>query len=126
MTIFLSHSDWFRSGGSMSGVLDIRSREKIAAMLGAHSMDDHILYDHSAVGMVDAIKGTDKFCIVTCGTEDGLLNSSRRFEQACLDAGVKVISMYSPGAHNWKYWPFILEYHIDWFGRIMNGEPLGF
>ena len=126
MTIFLSHSEWFRSGGSMSGVLDIRGRERLAGMLGAYSLDDHVLYDHSAIGMIDAIKGTDKFCIVTCGTEDSLIGSSRRFEQACLDAGVKVISMYSPGKHDWKYWPFILEYHLDWFKRIMNGEPLGF
>lgn len=126
MTTFLSHKDWFRSGGSMSGVLDIRGRESIAKMLGAASIEDHILYDHSAVGMVQNLKGTDKFCIVTCGTEDSLVRQSRAFEAVCKENGVHCIAMYSPGAHNWKYWPFILEYHIDWFSRIMNGEPLGF
>lgn len=122
MTIFLKHSDWFRSGGSMSGVLDIRGREKIGKMLGAHSLEDNIMYDNSAIGLIDVLKGTGKFCIVSCGTEDSLLGQSRRFEQACLDAGVKCIAMYSPGKHNWNYWPFALEYHIGWFNLILKGE----
>ncbi|MCQ2177327.1 MAG: prolyl oligopeptidase family serine peptidase [Bacteroidales bacterium] len=125
MTIFLSHQEWFRAGGSMSGVLDIRNREKIAAQLGT-SVEGHVLYDHSAVSMVDNIKGTGKFCIVTCGTEDSLVRQARAFEEVCHEAGVPCISMYSPGKHNWKYWPYALEYHVGWFSRILNGESLGF
>lgn len=126
MTLFLQHSRWFRAGGSMSGVLDVRGRDSIGKILGGEDGSNPKLAEHSAVLLLDSIKGTGKFCIVTCGTEDSLIGQARVFEEVCHTYGVPCISMYSPGKHNWKYWPFILEYHIDWFSRIVNGEPLGF
>ncbi len=129
MNLFLDHPECFRGAGSMSGVLDLRyssgSKDSIAAILGRKSIEK--CDDQSAVWRLDeyaslgpAVTG-NKLSVVTCGVQDQTFcPASRLFESRCESLGIRYVSMYSQGRHNWEYWPYILPYHIGWFSELLK------
>ena len=127
MNVFLDHPDRFAGAGSMSGVLDLMAtgnRFNICEILGKSSVEEISRY--SAINRLEDLKKTphaaDKLLVVTCGSEDreGLVNSASAFAEKCDRLGLKHILMLSPGAHDWKYWPYIVWYHLRWFDEHMD------
>lgn len=129
MNIFLDHPERFRGAGSMSGVLDLRyssgSKDSIAAILGRKSIEK--CDDQSAVWRLEKYASLgksaieDKLIVVTCGVQDQTFcPASRLFESRLESLGIRYVSMYSQGRHNWEYWPYILPYHIGWFSELLK------
>jgi putative tributyrin esterase len=56
---------------------------------------------------------------VSCGTEDELITSNRRFVAACARAGVPVGTSFGPGGHDWGYWDARIQDVLDW---LLVGE----
>lgn len=123
MNIFLDHPERFAGAGSMSGVLDLKASKsafiKICSILGKSPLED--MSGFSAINRLKAFKKTpgseNKLLVITCGSEDreALVNCSSAFAGKCDELGLKHILMLSPGGHNWKYWPYIVYYHLRWF-----------
>lgn len=129
MNIFLDHPELFAGAGSMSGVLDVRyssgSKELIAKILGQKSVEK--CDSASAIARLENLvalgqqQSRSKLLIISCGTEDNtFLPIAKLFEARCKEMGLKYISYYSPGKHNWEYWPAALPYFIQWFEESMN------
>lgn len=129
MNLFLDHPEYFAGAGSMSGVLDLRyssgSKQLIAEILGRANVEK--CDDQSAVTRLDRLaamgseQARSKLLIISCGTEDNtFLPAARIFETRCKELGLKYMSYYSPGKHNWKYWPEVLPYFIAWFSDYME------
>ncbi len=126
MNIFLDHPECFAGAGSMSGVLDLaatRDKFKVWEIVGKSSVDQ--IKGYSAINRLEDFKkgphSDGKLLVVTCGSEDrnSLVDCSSAFAQKCDDLGLKYILMLSPGGHNWKYWPYIIYYHLGWFDEHM-------
>lgn len=128
MNIFLDHPELFAGAGSMSGVLDVRyssgSKELIASILGRKNIEK--CDDASAVHRLDrlAALGTvaarSKMLVISCGTEDNtFLPAAKLFEARCKEMGFKYVACYSPGKHNWEYWPAILPFFVQWFEKVL-------
>lgn len=127
MNIFLDHPERFAGAGSMSGVLDLgatKERFPVWEIVGKSSIEE--IPEYSAINRLEAFKaGNDhegKLLAITCGSEDGdsFVDCSTAFAQKCDALGLKYIFMLSPGGHNWKYWPYIIYYHLGWFDEQME------
>lgn len=124
MNIFLDHPELFRGAGSMSGVLDVRyssgSKELIAKILGRKSIEK--CDDHSAVHRLENLAALgpnvvkEKIVVVGCGTQDNTFYpASRLFEARCQELGIKHVSYYAPGKHQWEFWVKALPFYLQWF-----------
>jgi putative tributyrin esterase len=51
---------------------------------------------------------------VSCGTEDALIASSRRFVAVCDRAGIDVRSSFGPGEHEWGLWDARIQDVLAW------------
>lgn len=136
MNIYLDSTAAFRGAGSMSGVLDLKhsggSRTLIPPMLGAKDIDDTLCTAQSAVNRLERALPEGKpfkpgedvnVLVVSCGTYDKtFLPASTEFAVRCRELGIRVIELYSPAKHRWSYWSWVLEYHLQIFKQIAEGE----
>lgn len=58
-----------------------------------------------------------------CGTEDGLLEHSRRFHAHLSRAGIAHEYAEHPGAHNWAYWDAHIQETIPFVMRHVSRKP---
>jgi putative tributyrin esterase len=54
---------------------------------------------------------------ISCGTEDGLIDGSRRFVTAAQDAGARVTVDFRPGEHEWGFWDDEIQQILAWLPR---------
>lgn len=136
MNIFLDRPDLFRAGASMSGVLDLACSatfvNSISELLGGTGIEDPRVRTESAVSRIGRIReicgeeaAQDKWMIATCGYDDYLLKATQNFNARCRELGVQHIEMYSPAAHTWEYWTWVVNEHINLFTEILEGSKLG-
>lgn len=129
MNIFLDHPERFKGAGSMSGVLDLRyghsSAFSIPEILGKNSIRE--CDSESAVTRLESFaalgpqEARSKLLIIGCGTDDkGFYPASRIFEARCHELGLKFMSVYRPGGHEWGFWTYILPYYIGWFSETLE------
>ncbi len=115
LKLALKHPDMFSFAGSLSGALEVPGLSDAA--LGN---PDGVLYQsvHTAFGpaggtartannlatLLAAAHGPLPFFYLDCGTEDQLVDSSRRFTQALAARKLPHEYLERPGIHNWKEW----------------------
>jgi len=130
INIYIDDTTRFRAAGSMSGVLDLhdtRLKETdITDVLGPYTKDNTLFTESSAVHRVSKIAGNKDILLISCGYEDSLADSSRKFAEECAKYDIPYILLMSPGTHSWKYWTFALDQHLFIFSKIACGEELGF
>ncbi|MCF8267004.1 MAG: esterase family protein [Ignavibacteriales bacterium] len=123
MLFFLKHKDYFRAGGSMSGILDISAfadRWTIKGALGDFASNKESWYKNSAVNLVKNITGTDKQLLIDCGTEDFAYDVNLAFAAECRKNGVKATFISRPGKHDQTFWKRSVIYNLEFFKEIMN------
>jgi S-formylglutathione hydrolase FrmB len=54
---------------------------------------------------------------VSCGTEDHLVDHSRRFAEAAEAKGADVTVDLRPGEHEWGFWDTEIQTVLDWVRR---------
>jgi putative tributyrin esterase len=135
INLFLDHPEWFRSAGSMSGVLNLRHtslKEKhLSLVLGEYSSTNKRYDEESAVNRLNSYKSKyskyqEKPLVITCGYDDVYAICTTEFSEKCKDENIPHFLMLSKGKHSWKYWGFALEMHLTLFKSILNGENIGY
>tara|TARA_R110001592_G_scaffold8105_2_gene44749 strand:- start:335694 stop:336437 length:744 start_codon:yes stop_codon:yes gene_type:complete len=126
------HPGLFFAAGSMSGVMNIDTREwdidesrKELRVKQQKEMLGEINYDapfspYTVVGFIEKMKENGVHMIIDCGTEDFLLGTNRQMHQLLLEAGVAHDYIERPGTHNWEYWTNSLPYHLLFFDELLR------
>jgi putative tributyrin esterase len=113
----LRQPERFAAAASLSGALDAADLQREDALdvfshvtdapLGGTPADLFSLLDR-----VDPATAP-KLC-VRCGTEDGLVDSNRRFAAAARERGFDVTDGFDPGTHEWGYWDRTIQDVLAW------------
>jgi S-formylglutathione hydrolase FrmB len=118
------HPDLFIAAGSMSGVMNIDTREwKLSGDLANQrlaqqkAMLGDIQYDapfspYTVVGLVDKLKENGVALKIECGVDDFLIATNRQIHQLLVEKKVPHDYTERPGAHSWEYWTNALPYHL--------------
>ncbi|PID58684.1 MAG: hypothetical protein CR986_07405 [Ignavibacteriae bacterium] len=118
ITLFLKNSDFFRSAGSTSGILDLTyfpDRWSIKNGIGSIKDYPKIWKNNSAYYLLDKNNLEGKKIIVDCGTEDFAYQVNLNFVKKCYDIGSEVLFYSQPGNHNRDYWEMMLPKHLKFF-----------
>lgn len=108
----------FAAAASMSGALDVaallqdpeRGPELVDRVFGPEvaAQDDlfRLLADADAAGLPRLH--------VSCGTEDHLVEHSRRFAALAEEVGADLTTDFRPGEHEWGFWDAEIRTVLDW------------
>ena len=127
MNLFLDHPERFRGAGSMSGILALHhsggSKQIIPAILGVEDIEDPVVAAQSAVNRLGRVReicaDAPKLIVVSCGLQDKFLPATEEFAAALKASGLSYVELYSPEAHTWTYWTWVLPLHLKFFGEAM-------
>lgn len=122
MYLFLKNPKFFKSAGSTSGVLDITpfpANWEVKNYLGDYHKNKSIWEQHSAINLLNNIRGTNRPIIVDCGLDDFSLQVNKNFVNRCKEMGVDVTFISGPGNHNAYYWAKSILLHFDFFHKLV-------
>ena len=125
MTLFLKNPNFFKSAGSMSGILDLTffpDRWSIKQGLGSIDEFPDEWKNNSAMYLLKNIAGTDKSIIFDCGTEDFAYEVNELFAKKCEDLNVNYKFISQPGNHSWPYWIESIKDHLQYFNDLIFEE----
>jgi S-formylglutathione hydrolase FrmB len=121
LKLALRQPERFAAAASLSGALDV------VALSRRPRPEDPTLWRRVFGGRVTGGGEDDLFALlrradpaglpalhVSCGTEDELLASNRRFVTACGAAGVSLSTSFGPGEHDWAYWDDRIQEVLAW------------
>lgn len=115
LKLALTHPERYAAAASLSGALDIRyliGRGDRAALFH-RAFDDTIGEGDDLFALLAA--GSDVPPLyLGCGTEDRLVDATRRFVAAAEAAGVRVTQDLRPGDHEWSVWDAMIQDVIAW------------
>jgi len=115
LKLALTHPDRYAAAASLSGALDLVAfaqnpdRDEIMGRVFDHQVrptDDIFALLETA----EAIPPLH----VSCGTEDRLIDSCRRFAEAASAAGAEVTTDFRPGEHAWTLWDAVIQDVLAW------------
>jgi len=118
---------YFKSAGSLSGLLDLRNWHTyygINRVVGINESNtpNNLLLEYSVIGNIQNIK--DKKIIVSCGTEDPFYGLNLQFVDSCRANNIDVNLVESEGAHNSKYWSSSIVDHFEFFSEQINDHKI--
>jgi putative tributyrin esterase len=111
----LHQPERFAAAASLSGALDVRTllperRELFDRVYDGRLGDDDDLF--ALLGRHDAADLPRLY--VGCGTEDHLVDGSRKLAAAAQRAGVDVRTDWRPGEHEWGVWDAMVQDVLAW------------
>ncbi len=119
----LRRPEQFAAVAGMSGALDVhRLREE-----GEHEELMRLVFGDRRITGTDSdlfhlLDQADAAALprlyVCCGTEDELIEDSRRFAAAAVERGADVTTGFGPGAHEWSYWDAAIRDVLAWLPLI--------
>jgi S-formylglutathione hydrolase FrmB len=121
--LFAKHPGFFKSAGSLSGLLqlnDWRHHFGIDRVLGLEGKgnDNNLLSLYSVAGNIDRIQSARKKIIVSCGTEDPFYTINTHFVAECKRHDIDVRFVKSAGGHTATYWASAIGQHFDFFRKL--------
>jgi S-formylglutathione hydrolase FrmB len=120
LKLALTHPDRFAAAASLSGALDVRA---LAQLPERRDLFDRVFGGEPGpdADLFALLEGTDPGALpplhVSCGTEDPLLASGRRFAEAADTHGVRVTTDFRRGEHEWGLWDAVVRDVIGWLPR---------
>ena len=123
ITLFLKHPDFFNSGGSTSGILNITQFPKkwgIENMIGEMNDNLSVWQNNSAVHILAKIEKFNHDIIVDCGTQDFALKVNEEFYETCKTKGVRIKFIAQPGNHSRQYWKKSIDEHFRFFNELIK------
>lgn len=123
INLFLKHSQFFKSAGSTSGILDLLpfpNNWGIKDVLGDQEKHRENWIEHSAIYNLDKIKNLDKKFLVDCGTEDFAFDVNRRFRDSCIARGININFSQTSGNHSYDYWSESIKKHFEFFAEMVR------
>jgi len=121
INLFLKHSEFFKSAGSTSGILDLLpfpNNWGIKNILGDQENHRQNWMKYSAINNLTYIKNLDKKIIVDCGTEDFAFDVNRRFRDSCVSYGININFIQTTGNHSYDYWAKSIINHFEFFAKM--------
>jgi S-formylglutathione hydrolase FrmB len=107
----------FGAAASLSGALDLARRQSVDEL----GVLEHVFERSAAGGEADLFALLDRAepdqtppLYVRCGTQDGLVEDSRRFVARAQSRGIDVTSRFDPGEHEWGYWDRAIQDVLAW------------
>ncbi len=123
MFLAFKHPDVFGVIGSSSGVLDLLPYSgfwNLQTIIGDNTKAKERLKKYSSFYLLDKIRSTTQKIWIDCGTEDFLIDLSRKFHQKLLDKNIQHVYLEKPGAHTLKYWKDSYTKQILFFVKEFN------
>lgn len=117
------HADLFGACGSMSGALDVRRITKnydVEKRLGDTIINRQNYLDWSAINVIEKYPKDSLAIIIDCGTEDYIVDMSRRTHAKMLQLKIPHDYTERPGKHNWDYWRNAIKYQLLYFKQYFN------
>ncbi len=125
MYLFLKNPSFFKSAGSMSGILDLipfSEKYGLPFALGDFEKYPKRWEENSTINMLKNIQGLNKIIIFDCGTEDFAYDVNYRFYEKCRELGIDAKFISQPGNHNRDYWRNSIIDHLRFFKSISNRD----
>ncbi|GAA3303811.1 esterase family protein [Dactylosporangium vinaceum] len=117
----LRHPDRFGAAASLSGVLDIATRAKALRppedpRMWPRIFGDPPMVENTPDDLLHLIKNVKNPPLLysACGTEDHLYPSNVKFRDACAEHNVPLVSEFSPGDHDWRFWDAKIRDVLAW------------
>jgi S-formylglutathione hydrolase FrmB len=105
----------FAAAASLSGALDVRTLLPERQEIFQRVFDGRITADDDLFALLGRHAAADlPRLYVGCGTEDHLVEGSRRFIEAAQRAGVDVRTDWRPGEHEWSVWDAMISDVLAW------------
>ena len=124
--LFMHHSDYFRSAGSTSGVVNLRhsgfKASTVAEHLGNYSDENKNFDTYSIVNNVRLLAKAEKPIIFDIGTEDYLYKSNKALRDSCDLYQVKATYTAQPGKHTGGYWSQTIHQHLRFFNEFIVAD----
>lgn len=123
--LFENHPSFFKSAGSLSGLLDLnlwQNEYGISRVLELNNSDDDIrkLWNYSVAGNIYKIKSSKKTIIMSCGTEDPFYKINTDFVEECNKNGIEITFIEKSGGHNSDFWGSSIDKHFKFFNKQIN------
>ena len=118
LLLFLNSPQFFNTAGSTSGIMDLRSIDKLFGIndhLGALEEGEELWLSLSAIGNISKLKETGREIIFDCGTEDPFYEWNKVFYEKCLEEKVPTTFISQAGKHDWDYWAKSIRAHFLFF-----------
>jgi S-formylglutathione hydrolase FrmB len=115
LKLALTHPERYAAAACLSGALDLVAfaknpdRDEVMGRVFDHQVrsGDDLFALLAAARAVPPLH-------VSCGTEDWLYASCKRFADAARAAGVEVTTDFRPGEHVWSLWDAVIQDVIAW------------
>lgn len=124
--LFMHHSNYFKSAGSTSGVVNLRhsgfKATTLAAHLGTYAVENKNFDSYSIVNNVKLLAKADKPIIFDIGTEDYLYKANKAFRDSCDFYKVKATYTAQPGKHTGGYWSKTILTHFRFFADLVSSD----
>lgn len=112
------HANLFGACGSMSGALDISRITRnydVEKRLGDTAINKQKYQDWSVINVIEKYPTDSLAIIIDCGTEDRIVDMSRRTHEKMLQLKIPHDYTERPGKHDWDYWRRALKYQLLFF-----------
>ena len=121
LKLALRQPERFAAAASLSGALDVvgfsRSPRREDPTLWKRVFGGRVAggSEHDLFALLRRADGAQLPALhLSCGTQDELLASNRRFAAACATARIPVTTSFSPGEHDWAYWDDRIQDVLAW------------
>lgn len=119
MKLALTHPGRYAAAASLSGALDLPAlfsrpdRDDVFRRV----FDGQVGPDDDLFALLDGVADIPPLHI-SCGSDDHLLASSRRFAAAAAARGFDITTDIRPGDHEWGLWDVMVAEVINWITRL--------
>lgn len=122
----MRHSDVWKTGGSMSGGVDILDDARWAKYwdmyrrLGDRDTNMDVWKSHTVISLVPQLRPNQVNIIIDCGVDDFFINANRKLHQQLLKYKIPHDYTERPGRHVHPYWKNSIRYHLIYFHNIFS------
>lgn len=122
----MRHSDVWKTGGSMSGGVDILDDARWAKYwdmyrrLGDRDTNMGVWKSHTVISLVPQLRPNQVNIIIDCGVDDFFINANRKLHQQLLKYKIPHDYTERPGRHVHPYWKNSIRYHLIYFHNIFS------
>jgi S-formylglutathione hydrolase FrmB len=115
LKMVLTHPERYAAAACLSGALDLVAfakdpdRDEVMGRV----FDHQVRAGDDLFRLLQAARGVPPLH-VSCGTEDWLVASCRRFAEEATAKGVDVTTDFRPGEHVWSLWDAVIQDVIAW------------
>lgn len=117
------HADFFGACGSMSGALDVSQITHgydVEKSLGDTIINRQNYLDWSVINVIEKYPKDSIAIIMDCGTEDFIVDMSRRTHEKMLKLSIPHDYTERPGKHDWDYWNNAIQYQLLFFHNFFK------